>query len=202
MCNGPPSSNLRPSVCTVLYWTSLQDSFSSCSVLSADSNQESLSSEESLLPKIIHPPWGQPQSNDQKMQTYKALVPLPPFSETLKSTPSIRASVEWAEAFVENGPHFNCVWSCFLQAPTRASLVNFLHTSLQTRVRSGKLDLWLYCLQRHIKPRCVSQWPTDEFLRKWLENHNEEKWQVRAGSWEASSSPDNRGLDGKPVFQQ
>lgn len=145
--------------------------------------------------KIKNPPWGQSQSNDWHLQTYKSLAPSLPFSATVKSTSTIEASVKLAEAFVENGPQFESVPPCFLHAPTRASLINFLHASLQFRVCSGKSGLWLYYLQSCIKPRHVSPWPTGKFLRKWLENYNQVwgGWQVNSSSWEAAETADDRG---------
>lgn len=132
--------------------TFLQDSFSSCSILAADSNQGHLSSEESLLPKIKRPPWGQTLSNDWQSSPHSPPVS---FSKTLKSTPA--SELLWNEAFVENGPPLTSVSSYSPHVPTRTSLRNFLHRNLQMRVCSGKLGLWLCCLQRHVKPRYVSQ---------------------------------------------
>ena len=138
-----------------------------------------------------HPPWGQTLSNDQK-----TLPPLPPasFQQNSKAHSGFRASLEWG--LVENEPLFTCL--ILLPAcPNKDSLLNFLHTNLQMRVCSAKLGLWLYCLQRYVKPRCVSQQPIAELLGKWADKHNEEKWQENAGSWEASSSADKRGVDRK-----
>ena len=72
--------------------TFLQESHSSCSALAAESNQGCLSFEESLLPKIKRPPWGQTLSNDRQ-----SLSPLPPtfFQQNSKEQPSFRAPLEW-----------------------------------------------------------------------------------------------------------
>ena len=89
--------------------TFLQESPSRCSALAAESNQGHLSFEESLLPKIKRPPWGQTLSNDQQ-----SLSPLPPtfFQQNSKEHPSFRAPLEWGLCW-----EWTTIYLCLILVP-------------------------------------------------------------------------------------
>ena len=82
---------------------------------------------------------------------------------------------------MENGPPFTCL----ILLPTCPN--KDFSTQLLAHKSPNESMLWknwsVIVLSPEIcKAKYVSQQPIAELLRKWADNHNEEKWQESAGS--------------------
>lgn len=144
--------------------TFLQDSFSRCSVLAAGSNQEFVIWREP-------PPPDHPSSlGTDSVQWPKKSSPTAPasFQQNSKAHSGFRASLDWGlcgewTTIYLSHPNF---------MPQQGLSSQLLAHKSPLRVCSA--NLVCDCIvSEYVKPRCVSQQPIAELLRKWADKHNE-----------------------------